>query len=128
MAYDENLATRVREALAGRRGIDERRMFGGLAYLLNGHMCLGVLDDNLVVRIGADHYEKALAERHVRPMDFTGRPLRGFIYVSASGIRGAVLAAWIERGLRYARSLPAKGGAKRTRRKETTRSAGVRAR
>lgn len=128
MAYDEKFSVRVRAALAGRKGVDERRMFGGLAFMLNGHMCVGVLDSNLVVRIGADQYEKALGERHVRPMDFTGRPLRGFIYVAAAGTRGAALHAWIERGLHFARSLPAKGPAKRIKRRATVRGTATRAR
>jgi TfoX/Sxy family transcriptional regulator of competence genes len=107
MAYDEGLAERVRGMLSRRRGIAERRMFGGLAFLLRGHMFCGVLGDELMVRVGADAYAQALARRHAREMDFTGRPLTGFVCVSPAGLRSARdLRAWVERGLRVARSLP----------------------
>src|SRR5262245_28524745 len=82
MAYDEALAGRVRLALRGQPGIAERKMFGGVAFLRNGRMCCGVVGQDLVVRVIESDMEKALRERHVRPMDFTGRPMRGFVYVS----------------------------------------------
>lgn len=109
MAYDEKLAQRVREVLKRRRGVHERKMFGGLAFLVNGHMACGVQSDDLIVRVGPDDYHSALKEPGARPMDFTGRPLKGMIYVGPRGHRRAPsLQAWVERGLSYVRSLPPK--------------------
>ena len=109
MAYDEKLANRVRRGLAMRKGITEKKMFGGLAFLLGGRMCCGVLNDDLVIRVTSGDYGKALAERHARPMDFTGRPLRGFIYVGPGGYKTeALLSRWIKRGTDFALSLPPK--------------------
>jgi TfoX/Sxy family transcriptional regulator of competence genes len=105
MPYDERLAERVRTALAGVRGITERRMFGGIAFLLDGKMCVGVLNDELVVRSGPDRHAEALERAHARPMDFTGRPMSGMVYVGAAGVtRGAALKNWVEMGLAAARS------------------------
>lgn len=109
MAYDEGLANRVRNALGNRPEVAERRMFGGLAFLLHGNLCCGVLGGELMVRVGPGGYEQALRERHARPMDFTRRPLRGLVYVERPGIAAdADLRGWVERGARYAASLPAK--------------------
>jgi TfoX/Sxy family transcriptional regulator of competence genes len=109
MACDGGLAERVRTALAGSTGVAERKMFGGLCYLLRGNMFCGVVDDHLMVRVGAEAYQAALAMPHTREMDFTGRPLRGLVYVAPTGIRTKrALAVWLERGMAYARSLPAK--------------------
>lgn len=109
MAYDERLAERVREALKRRRGVSEKKMFGGLAFLVNGHMACGVQGDDLMVRVGPDAYDSALKKAGARPMDFTGRPLKGMIYVGPRGHRRAPsLQAWVERGLSYVRSLPPK--------------------
>ena len=106
MAYDEKLAARVREAIAG-HGVEERRMFGGLAFLQRGKMCCGVVKDELMVRVGPDGYEAALEEPHVRPMDFTGRPMKGLVYVAGAGLRTrAMLTRWIERGVTAARTQP----------------------
>jgi TfoX/Sxy family transcriptional regulator of competence genes len=104
MAYDERLAQRVREELSGVKGVSERRMFGGLAFLVDGKMCVGVLNDELVVRVGRDRYERALSRTGARPMDFTGRAMTGMVYVSPNGVtRGAGLKAWVEQGLAGAR-------------------------
>jgi len=108
MAYDERLAERVRAVLKARRGITEKKMFGGLSFLLRGNMFCGIVADELMVRVGPDAYEAALAQRHARVMDFTGKPLRGYVYVAAAGIKGAALRPWVERGLDFARTLPAK--------------------
>ena len=109
MAYDEKLAERVREVLRRRRGISEKKMFGGLAFLVKGHMACGVLGDDLMVRVGPDGYEAALRRDGARPMDFTGRPMKGMVYVGARGYRRAPsLRAWVEQGVSYARSLPPK--------------------
>lgn len=109
MAYDEQLAQRVRDALRRRRGISERKMFGGLAFLLNGNMCCGITGDDLMVRVGPDDYEDALAQPYARPMDFTGRPMTGLVYVAGSAVASdRALLSWIERGLDFARTLPPK--------------------
>jgi TfoX/Sxy family transcriptional regulator of competence genes len=105
MSYDERLADRVRTALSGTEGISERRMFGGIAFLVDGKMCVGVLNDELVVRVGPSRNDDALKRAHTRQMDFTGRPMRGMIYVSSPGLaRGATLRSWIEQGIAGARA------------------------
>jgi len=110
MAYDEKLGDRVRELLEPRRDITERKMFGGLAFMVNGNMFVGVVDADLMVRVGPDAHEKALASPHARPMDFTGRPMNGYVYVGPAGIRTRkTLEAWTERGLSFALTLPKKG-------------------
>lgn len=87
MAYDEKLAGRIRALLEGKRGIAEKRMFGGVAFLLKKKMCCGFLNADLVARVGADRYGPALKRRHVRPMNFTGRALKGFVYVGPGATR-----------------------------------------
>ena len=109
MAVDEGLAERIRERLDGLQGLSERRMFGGLAFMLNGNMCLGLVRESMMVRIGADDYEATLALPHARPMDFTGKPLRGFVYVDPAGVaEDGDLDAWVERGVAFASALPPK--------------------
>ena len=109
MAYDEQLAGRVRDVLARRKDVSEKKMFGGLSFMLGGNMCCGVDEGNLMVRVGPEQYETALAQPHARPMDFTGRPLKGMVYVDPEGYRtDAALAAWVKRGVDFAASLPAK--------------------
>ena len=103
MAFNERLAERVRAALDGRDKISERRMFGGIAFLLDGKMCVGVLGDELVVRSGAERYAESLKRPHARPMDFTGRSMTGMVYVAPAGVsRGASLKRWVELGLHAA--------------------------
>lgn len=110
MAYDEKLAERVRKTLGRRRGVTEKKMFGGLCFLVNGNMACGVEKENLVIRVGPEHYERALSRPEARPMDFTGRALKGFVYVSPPGFRtAAALKKWVELGAGFARSLPKKG-------------------
>lgn len=109
MAYSEALANRVRRLMTRRKGAGELKMMGGLCFTLHGHMCCGVLKSDLVVRVGPDCYEKVLEDPHVRPMDFTGRPLKGFVFVGPAGHRtDARLADWIERAAVFVRSLPPK--------------------
>lgn len=108
MTYDDKLAARVRKATATLDGITEKKMFGGLSFLLEGKMLCGVVDHDLMVRVGPG-YEASLALPHVRPMDFTGRPLAGFVYVAASGVRtDAAVASWVERARQFVGPLPAK--------------------
>ena len=109
MAYDEQLAERLRTALAGREGLSERRMFGGLAFMLNGNMCCGLTADALMVRVGPDRFQQALDQPYARPMDFTGRPMKGMVYVGPEGYRSdADLAAWVSQGAQFAATLPPK--------------------
>ena len=109
MAHDEQLAARVRKQLGRRTGISERRMFGGLAFLMNGNMACGVQDDRLVLRLGVTGATAALHERHTAPMDFTGKPLASMVYVDAPGWRDdAELRRWLGKAMRFARTLPPK--------------------
>lgn len=111
MAFDEKLAARIRTALAGESGVVEKKMFGGLAFLFGGHMACGIVGEDLMVRVGPDGHERALAEPHARPMDFTGKPLKGMVYVAPEGVSTAkALRAWIDRALEHARTLPPKDG------------------
>jgi TfoX/Sxy family transcriptional regulator of competence genes len=110
MAYDEGLAERIRELLDERHDIGERKMFGGLAFLSRGHMFVGITDDVLMVRVGPDAHAAALARPHARPMDFTGKPMKGYVYVDAEGVQeDEALAAWVDAGLAFVATLPAKG-------------------
>jgi len=96
MAYDAGLAERVREALQDMPGISERRMFGGLAFLLHGHMFVGISGESLMARIGPERYVEALAKEHVRVMDFTGRPMKGYVFVDPKGLEAdADLEFWV---------------------------------
>ena len=109
MAYDEGLAERVRGVLLEVDGILEKKMFGGLAMMLNGNMCCGVLDEDLLVRLGKEGAAQALTEPHVREMDFTGKPMRTMVYVAPEGVASDEdLASWVLRGVRFASSLPPK--------------------
>ncbi len=108
MPYSEVLADRIRDALGPRADLSERKMFGGIAFMLGGHVACGVIGDELLVRLGPDG-ERALAEPHTRPMDFTGRPMKTSIFVTAEGTAAdADLAGWVEAGAAYAESLPPK--------------------
>ena len=107
--FDEALAVRVREVLQDRMDVTERKMFGGVAFMVRGHMCVGIVGSDLMVRVGSDGLESALAEPHARPMDFTGRPSRGMVYVAKGGVRTKeALRGWIARGLRFTQTLPDK--------------------
>ena len=109
MPYDEALAERVLDLLVDQQGLAERRMFGGLAFMLHGNMSVGVTGDELMVRVGADAYEQALTLPHAREMDFTGRAMRGFVFVEPAGLAGDDdLEAWVRRGVDFALSLPPK--------------------
>ncbi len=109
MPYDEKLAERVRAVFQSEPGYTEKKMFGGICFMVGGNMAVGVTGSDLMVRPGPDNFEAALSLPHARPMDFTGRPMKGFVYVESSGIStGPALAEWVERGARFARSLPAK--------------------
>lgn len=104
---DEGVVQRLRELLEHREDVVERRMFGGLAFMVGGHMCCGVVGDTLMVRVGPDHYRKALDAPYAREMDFTGKPLRGFVYVDPKGFEAdADLEVWLLESQRFVDSLP----------------------
>ncbi len=108
MAYDEGLAERIRMALSETPDVTEKKMFGGLSFLVAGNMACGVLD-RLIVRVGKEKYADALARPHVREMDFTGRSMRGWVYVEPDGYESdADLQAWVKEGVQFAQSLPPK--------------------
>jgi TfoX/Sxy family transcriptional regulator of competence genes len=102
MPFDENLAARIRHAVRDRTDITERRMFGGLSFLRHGKMCCGIVGQDLVVRVLDEDGPSVLRRAHVRPMDFTGKPLRGFVYVAPPGVATEdQLLDWIRRGLAF---------------------------
>jgi len=109
MTYDEGLAARAAEVLADTPGLVEKRMFGGIGYLVDGNMACGVHGDGLIVRVGPDAYESNLSEPYTREFDLTGHPMRGWIVVEPAGYADeASLADWVSRGVAFARTLPAK--------------------
>ena len=109
MPYDEKLAERVRPIFQSEAAYSEQKMFGGVCFMVVLNMAVGVTGADLMVRPGPENFEAARALRHARPMDFTGRPMKGFVYVEAEGIEtDTALADWVERGAAFARSLPAK--------------------
>lgn len=109
MAYDESLAVRIKATLARKKGIEEKKMFGGVCFLLNGNMLVGVWRAFLIARLGPDQGDEALAERHVRKMDITGRPMKGWVMVESDGVEDdAKLAGWIERAVKFVKTLPKK--------------------
>ena len=126
MAYDEQLADRIRQAFGTGNDITERKMFGGLAFLYRGRMCCGIVGSDLMVRIPDDEFNAVMRGRHVRPMDFTSKPVRGFVYVSPPGFgTAAALRTWIARGVRVAQE-KATGAAKRRPSRTTGSAAGRR--
>jgi len=109
MAFDEGLAERLREMLGDRDDVAEQRMFGGIAFMVGGNMCVGITGDDLMVRVGNEVYADTLDEPHVRPMDFTGKPLKGFVYVEPDGYaEDNDLRSWLDRALAFVATLPAK--------------------
>ena len=109
MAYDETLAARIRPNLADHSGLSERRMFGGLAFMLSGNMCCCVTEHGLMVRVGPDAYEDALSQPHAGLMDLTGRPMKGWVLVQLEGLASdAALSQWVQRGAEFAATLPPK--------------------
>ena len=106
MAYDERLAERVRAALGDRDALREQQMFGGIAFMVGDKMCIGVTDGDLMVRLGTDGHEATMNHPHVRPMDFTGRPMKNFVFVGAEGVTTKrQVQAWVERALAYRTTL-----------------------
>jgi TfoX/Sxy family transcriptional regulator of competence genes len=113
MAYDEAFADRVRTALNGHGSLSERKMFGGLCFMLNGNMCAGVQDKGLMLRVGPGRFEAALARPGARPMDFTGRAMKGFLYVDREACEtDAELESWLGEAAGFVETLPPKQGSK----------------
>ena len=109
MAYSEELSERIRDVIGGRSGVSERKMFGGVAWMVDGNMACGVIGEDLMVRLDRDDADRAMAEPNVGPMEFTGRPMSGFVTVEAAGIADAPgLGRWVDAGADFAASLPAK--------------------
>ena len=106
MAYDHDLADRVRAVLPDGEAVSERQMFGGLTFMLGGHMLCGVVKDALVVRLGPEGADRALEQPHVRPMDFTGRPMKGMVFIDPAGLHGQALRQWLDAAAGYVRGLP----------------------
>ena len=116
MAYDERLAERVRGVLPDPGAVREQKMFGGLAFMVGGHMFCGVLKDELMLRLGPDGAEQALARPHVRPMDFTGRPMKSMVLIGRDGLKGAALRRWVDNALAFVHDLPPKSPKQRSSR------------
>ena len=109
MAYDEGLARRIQGIMVGLPGYIERKMFGGVGYMLRGNMACGVNGDDLIVRVGPQGYEEALAQPHTKEFDMTGRPMKGWVVVTADGVESDdQLEAWVQQGVGFALSLPPK--------------------
>jgi TfoX/Sxy family transcriptional regulator of competence genes len=109
MAYDEKLAKRIEAILEDTEGIATKQMFGGLCFLHNGNMVCGVTPNDMMVRVGKERYDDILQRKHARQMDFTGKPLAGMVYVSKEGCKSkSALKKWIDLGLAFTRTLPAK--------------------
>jgi len=109
MAFSEALAERIRLALARRKNVEEKKMFGGVGFLLNGNLLVGVWKDSLCVRLGPEQAEKALPEPHVKEFDITGRPMKGWVLVEPEGVQhDDQLKGWIQRAVKFVGKLPAK--------------------
>ncbi|MBK8900674.1 MAG: TfoX/Sxy family protein [Anaerolineaceae bacterium] len=110
MAYDEGMAQRIRDILEPEYpNLVEKKMFGGIAFMLQGNFACGLTKEDFVVRVGKEYDTEALAQPHTRPMDFTGKPMAGWVYVSEAGLESdEELARWVRQGVNYALSLPPK--------------------
>lgn len=109
MSYDEGLAGRLRESLQSHQGVAERKMFGGLAFMSPDYMFVGIVGDVLMARVGPEGYEEALSRPHVRVMGFTGKPMKGYVFVDPPGFEDdSDLSAWVERCHGFVQSLPPK--------------------
>jgi TfoX/Sxy family transcriptional regulator of competence genes len=107
VAFNERLMERVRDRLVGVDGVVELKMFGGWGVTVRGNMAVGVMRDDLIVRVGPEQFDTLLTRPGARPFDFTGRPMKGWLYVDGSAVaNGRSLAAWVDRGVTFARSLP----------------------
>lgn len=109
MPFDQGLAERIREQLQDRNDVEERKMFGGLCFMVSNHMCCGIVGDTLMGRVGPDNYEACLAEKYTSEMDFTGKSMKGMVYVSPEGIAEDYdLQRWVGICTSFVDSLPPK--------------------
>jgi hypothetical protein len=109
MAFNESLVARIRDALARRKGVEEKKMFGGVGFLLNGNLLVGVWKESLVARLGPDEGDAALREPHVKEFDITGRAMKGWVLIGPEGVEDdGPLNDWIERATKFVGALPAK--------------------
>jgi TfoX/Sxy family transcriptional regulator of competence genes len=109
MAYDQAVAERIREEIRVMRPHTEKRMFGGIAFFVNGNMACGVIGDRVMVRVGPERYEEALAQPHAGPFDMTGRAMRGWVSIAPEGYASDErLSDWVGQGVEFAATLPAK--------------------
>ena len=109
MAFNEGLAERIRQGLARRKGIEEKKMFGGIGFLLNGNLLVGVWKDSLIARLGPEGGDEALKEPHVSEFDITGRAMRGWVLVAPEGVEADdELSGWVQRAVKFVKTLPAK--------------------
>lgn len=109
MAYDEKIAKRLSKVFSEHKDVKEKKMFGGIAYMFKNYMCVGVINDLLMVRVGPEQYEDTLSEDHVRPMDFTGRAMKGYVYVETAGFKtDNSLRKWVQKGIKFVETLPPK--------------------
>jgi hypothetical protein len=109
MTFDQRLANRVRKALVAEPDLAEKRMFGGLAFMLRGHMCCGIVENSLMLRLGADGVRAALRQPHTREMDFTGKPMKTMVYVGPDGLGSSqTLGKWLRLAIAYSATLPPK--------------------
>ena len=111
MPYDANLAERVRQVVKTLKIVEEKRMFGGVAFFVNGHITVGVWKEMLIARLGVEEGEQARREPYVRDFDITGKPMSGWVMVEPAGLEGDdLLANWIQRSMRFVKTLPKKSG------------------
>jgi TfoX/Sxy family transcriptional regulator of competence genes len=107
VAFDETLARRIRKVLDGRKDLVEKHMFGGVCFMIRGRMCCGISDSSLMVRLDPDEADRLADRPHVRPMDFTGKPMRGYLFVDAEGIDSPkALRSWVDRSVAYIETMP----------------------
>jgi len=108
MAYDEALSKRIDELIKGKKGFTRKKMFGGIAYLLNGNMCVGVHKDELIIRYDPNATGEIDADKYIHPFDITGRSMKGWSLVDSEGVKGNGLKKWFDLSFSFAKSLPAK--------------------
>jgi TfoX-like protein len=108
MAYDEALSKRIDQLIKNKKGFTRKEMFGGVGYLLNGNMCVGVHKNDLIIRYDPTLTGETTSDKNVRPFDITGRPMKGWGLVSSEGVRGDGLNKWFDFSLKFVKSLPAK--------------------
>jgi hypothetical protein len=114
MTYDRQLAERIHDHLVGEPGLTERKMFGGVAYMLDGNVCVGIWHDELIARVGVAAAERALTQDGIREFDITGRAMQGWVLVAPERLAGRGLRTWLDRATKFVRTLPTKGGARGT--------------